>query len=100
MPNKCSSRAVQILDFWGPYAKLCCCRLGGGGFVQKNGCNAFVHVSLHLESRSRKALEKQYLFRGSVCFQLVFLVSSKTLYNIHVTWFDWFLCREGDSAPH
>ncbi len=24
------------------------------------------------ESRSRKALEKQYLFRGSVCFQLVF----------------------------
>ncbi len=34
--------------------------------------NSFVRVSLHLESRSRKALEKQYLFRGSVRFQLIF----------------------------
>ncbi len=25
-----------------------------------------------------------------------FLVSSKRLYDIHVTWFDWFLLREGD----
>ncbi len=36
------------------------------------------------------ALEKQYLFRGSQCFQLVFLVSSKRLYDIHDTWFDNF----------
>ncbi len=28
----------------------------------------------------------------SICF----LVSSKRLYDIHVTWFDWFLLREGD----
>ncbi len=35
--------------------------------------------------------------RGSLCFQLVFLVSSKTLYNIHVTWFDRFLRRKADS---
>ncbi len=33
------------------------------------GWNAFVRVSLRLESRSRKALEKQYLFHGSVCIQ-------------------------------
>ncbi len=37
------------------------------------------------KSRSRKALEKQCLFRGSLCFQLIVLVSSKRLYNIHVT---------------
>ncbi len=62
--------------------------------------NAFIRVSLHLESCSRKALEKQYLFRGSVRFQLIFLVSSKRLYDIHVTWFDRFLRREGASALH
>ncbi len=37
----------------------------------RNGWNTFVRVSLRLESRSRKALEKQYLF--AVRFQLVFL---------------------------
>ncbi len=42
----------------------------GGGGVLRNGWNAFVHVSLHLDSCSRKALEKQYLF--VVRFQLVF----------------------------
>ncbi len=67
---------------------------GGGGLGWKNGWNAFIRVSLRLR------LEKQYLFRGLVHFQLVFLVSSKRLYDIHVTWFDWFLRREGDSAPH
>ncbi len=36
--------------------------VSGGG---ENGWDAFVRVSLRLESRSRKALEKQYLFRGS-----------------------------------
>ncbi len=44
------SLTVPILDFWGPYANLC--HRGGG--------------------RSRKALEKQYLFRGSVRFKLFF----------------------------
>ncbi len=48
-----------------------CVCVWGGGFW-KNGWNAFVRVSLRLESRSRKALEKQYLFHGSVRFQLVF----------------------------
>ncbi len=76
--------------------------LGGDGFGWKNGWNAFVRVSLRLELRSRKAIAKQYLFRDSVRFQLVFFffVSSKRLYDIHVTWFDRFLRREGDSAPH
>ncbi len=67
----------------------------------KNGWNTFVRVSLRLESRSRKALEKQSLPR-LVRFQLVFFFvcffSNKRLYDIHVTWFDWFLCRDGDSA--
>ncbi len=43
---------------------------GGGGGVLRNGWNVFVRVTLRIESRSRKALEKQYLF--AVSFQLVF----------------------------
>ncbi len=61
--------------------------------------NAFVCVSLCPESRSRIALEKQYLFRGSLCFQLVFFISSKRLYDIHVTWFDRFLHRKRARGP-
>ncbi len=51
-------RAEPILDFWGPYEKLC--RPGGGGSSGYEW-NAFVRVSLRLESRSQKALEKQSL---------------------------------------
>ncbi len=72
------SRSKPILDFLGPDSKLC--RLGGGGGGGGGGgheWNTFVCVSLHLDSRSRKALEKQCLFRGSLCFQLVVLVSSR-----------------------
>ncbi len=50
-------------------------------------------------SLSGVKVEKQYLFHGSVCFQHIFFcffVSSKRLYDIHITWFDRFLCREGD----
>ncbi len=56
-------KSVPILDFWGPYAKLC----RGGG-------ETFVRVSLRVESRSRKALEKQSLPR-LVRFHLVFFFS-------------------------
>ncbi len=63
--------AVPILDFWGHYAKLC--RRLGRRRVLRNGWNVFVRVSLRLESHSRKALEKQYLF--AVRFQLVFFFS-------------------------
>ncbi len=70
---------------------------GGRGLVSSGyEWNTFVCVSLRLESQ--KALEKQSHFRGSLCFQLVVLISSKRLYNIHVTWFDWFLRRKGDST--
>ncbi len=55
---------------------------------------------IHLESRSRKALisfsRKAHLRTLSTCF-FVFLAR---LYDIHVTRFNWFLRREGDSAPH
>ncbi len=37
-----------------------------------DGWDVFVRVSLRLESRSQKALEKQYLFRGS--YKLSFFV--------------------------
>ncbi len=78
--------------------------------VYKNDLNVWIELwsnpgyewntYVRLESRSRKALEKQCLFRGSLCFQLVVFVSSKRLYDIHITWFEWFLCREGDSTLH
>ncbi len=81
----------------GPCAKLC--QPGGFQWLWTNEWNAVVRVSLRLESRSRKALEKQCLFCGSLCFQLVFFsLLSKRLYNIHVTWFDWYLSRKGDST--
>ncbi len=56
------------------------------------------HLSMfvRLESRSRKALEKQYLF--AVRLQLVFFFCKiKRLYDIHVT---RFLHRELDIALH
>ncbi len=71
--------------------------VSGGG---ENGWDAFVRVSLRLESRSRKALEKQYLFRDSYKLSFFFLSKSKRLDDIHVTWFGWFVRRERDSAPH
>ncbi len=73
-----------------------------GGLGGENGWDVSVRVSLRLESRSRKALEKQYLFRGSykLSFFFFFLSKSKRLDDIHVTWFGWFVRRERDSAPH
>ncbi len=54
--------------------------------MDENGWDAFVRVSLRLESRSRKALEKQYLFRGSYKLSFFFFLSkSKRLDDIHVT---------------
>ncbi len=89
--------AEPILDLWGPCAKLC--QPGGFQWLWTNEWNAVVRVSLRLESRSRKALEKQRLFCGSLCFQLVFFsLLSKRLYDIHVTGFDWYLSRKGDST--
>ncbi len=38
--------------------------------------------SLHLELRSREALEKQYLFRGSINFQLVFITFTFTFMHL------------------
>ncbi len=71
---------------------------GGRGVYEwlwTNEWKAFISVSLHLSSCLRKALEKQCLFRGSLGFQHVFFVSSKKL---HVTQFDNFSRRKGDSA--
>ncbi len=48
-------------------------------------------------NRAHGKRSRNSLFRGSVHFQLVyFIFSNKRLYDIHVTWFYWFLHREGD----
>ncbi len=49
---------VPILDFWGPYAKLC--------------WNAFVRVSLRLESRSQKASLPLLGMLSTRCFFVFF----------------------------
>ncbi len=66
------------------------------GGLMKEWMNAFVHVSLGLETRSQKALEKQYLFRGSARFQLVlsFCLKQKTEHEFT----DFYIERV--TAPH
>ncbi len=69
------SDAEPILDFWGPYAKLC---PGGGGVYE---WNTFVRVSLRLESRSRN------------------LVSSAARYafdSLFYSYDQWDPCGEGE----
>ncbi len=58
---------------------------GGGGGLGWMRMDEFVRVPLHLESRSRKALEEQYLFRGWYKLSFFFLSKSKRLDDIHVT---------------
>ncbi len=72
--------SVPILDFWGGG--------GGGDLGWKNGRKTFVRFSLRLELCSRKALEKQCLFCGSVRFQLVlFSLEQDTVrHSRHMIW--------------
>ncbi len=75
---------VPILDFWGPYAKL--------------HLSVFHAVSNHARGRrSRNSISSaaRYAF-NSFFFCLEPLSRDFTTF----TWFDWFLRREGDSAPH
>ncbi len=101
-------KSVPILDFWEPYAKLCRRRGGGGG--GGGGCdermecewwNVFVRFTPSRIALTESAWEAVSLPRlGALSTGFFFFLSSKRLYDIHVTWFDWFLRREGDSAPH
>ncbi len=57
--------------------------------------------SLRLELRSRKALENQYLFHGSVyAFNSFFVPRAfdKRLYDTHDTWFYRYLHGEGEDC--
>ncbi len=64
-PERCRSQCRSlilmlntILDLWGPCAKLCQPGGGGGGFqwLWTNEWNAFVRVSLRLESSTRETV--------------------------------------------
>ncbi len=51
------------------YIKLC-------GFRKQKYTNIYIYIYIHIQSilnRLQKVLEKQYLFRGSVRFQFVFV---------------------------
>ncbi len=65
--------------------------------ISEGSCDKAGVMMLKIQLWSQQSIEKQ-LLRGSLCFQLSVLVSSKRLHHIHVTWFDWFLCRKGNST--
>ncbi len=70
------------------------------GVGWKNEWNVFVRVSLHFESRSRKALEKQYLFwyiRYSFFFFFC-LMQETVRCSRYIIWLTFYIERV--SAPH
>ncbi len=85
------------LDFWGPYANCVGTRGrgGGGGFewlrkkMTKRICP--VHSALN-------HAREQYVFCGSLCFQLVFFRPSKRLFTTVTYMIDRFLHKRGDST--
>ncbi len=81
-----------ILDFWGPYARLCFDQ-GGGGFKwlrMKHICPCFTPSQTALAESNRETVSLPRLAMLSTrCFSLE---------QVHVTWFDWFLRRKGDST--
>ncbi len=72
--------SVPILDFWGPYTKLC--RVGGGGNE--------THLSVFHSSRIAlaKGARETVSLRGTLSTRFFFSFSNKRLYDIHVTLFD------------
>ncbi len=99
-PERCRSQCRSlilmlntILDLWGPCAKLC--QPGGVPVVMNDEWNAVVRVSLRLESSTR---ETASLLRLAMLSTRFFSLLSKRLYDIHVTGFDWYLSRKGDST--
>ncbi len=70
---------MPILDFWGPYAKLC---PGGGGRMDETHLPVFHSVSNHARGkRSRNSISSA----ARVSSIFFFLSKSKRLDDIHVT---------------
>ncbi len=65
----------------------------GGVFLSCNE-RTFVRVSLHLEMRSRIALEKQCLFHSSLCFRARYFTTI-TLHDLTD-----FYVESATTAPH
>ncbi len=81
--------SVPILDFWGPYAER---GVGGGVCVGVCGWDErmdAMHLSVFHSVANRTRIAP-YAFNS-------FFFSTKRLYDIHLTWYDWFLRGEGDS---
>ncbi len=74
---------LPILDFWGPYAKLC--HRWGGGWM-KRICPCFTPSRIVLTESARETVSSAARY----AFNSFFFSSNKRLYDIHVTWFDWF----------
>ncbi len=69
-----------------------------GGFDRlwmKRNCPCFTPSRIVLADSARETVSLSRLTMLSTHFCLV---SSKRPYDIHVTWFDWFLHRKGDST--
>ncbi len=83
-------QSVPILDFRRPYTERGCGGGGGDWVACLVEMKEWMQRSCLCFTPSRiTPTESAHVFRGFVRFQLIFF-SSKGLYDIHVTWFDWF----------
>ncbi len=62
--------------------------------LMKHICPCFNPSQITLAESARETLSLPLL----VMISTNFLVSRKRFYDIHVTWFDWFLRRKGDGT--
>ncbi len=70
-------------------------------FDKRQGINTFMCVCVCVWGGGVALVEKAPESVSSAAryaFNSFFFVSSKRLYDIHVTWFDRFVCRKGDSV--
>ncbi len=93
--------SVLILDFWGPYAKLCCRGGGGGSWIfhprmDETHFPCFTPSRIMLTESARETVPLPRL--GTLSTR--FFCKIKRLYDIHVTCIGWFLHRDGNNAPH
>ncbi len=60
----------------------------------------FVSTSLQSQITLTESAQEKQILLCTLSTSFFFRAFVKRLYDIHITWFDRFLCRKGDSAPH
>ncbi len=70
---------VPILDFWGPYAKLCCRRRGVGGLMDER-----MDETRNSISSAAYAFNVFFFFVSSLCQETDFYVERVTVHRIKI----------------